>query len=150
MEDLTDQLNKSKDISRRFEHVKDNEKSILKDILNDAIDALGGYHADVFGIEDVGERLVSIHSTLGDHNLNLETAQKQCVKVEKIEELVVNENSSVRDLNIAVLMTHWDYIAPVYFLRYTNKVLRKVCSLKLCFYQGKCTDGCKTLDKCNK
>ena len=88
-----------------------------RDILNDAIDSLGGYNADVFEIEDIGEKLVSIHSKLGAHNLNLETAQKQCVKVEKIEELVVNENSSVRDLNIAILMTHCDYIASVYFLR---------------------------------
>ena len=71
----------------------------------------------MFEIEDIGEKLVSIHSKLGAHNLNLETAQKQCVKVEKIEELVVNEHSSVRDLNIAILMTHCDYIASVYFLR---------------------------------
>ena len=95
---------------------------IIRDTLNEAIDALGGYHADVFGIDDVGERLVSIHSKLGAHNLNLEAAQKQCVKVQKIQELVVNEHSTVRDLNIAVLMTHWDYIAPVYFLRYITCV----------------------------
>eukprot|EP00092_Neocalanus_flemingeri_P007710 GFUD01008326.1.p1 GENE.GFUD01008326.1~~GFUD01008326.1.p1 ORF type:complete len:633 (+),score=153.13 GFUD01008326.1:157-2055(+) len=117
MENLTDELNSSKDSSRRFEHVKDNQKSILRDILNEAIDSLGGYNADVFEIEDIGDRLASIHNKLGAHNLNLETAQKDCVKVEKIQELVVNENSSVRDLNIAVLMTHWDYIASVYFLR---------------------------------
>ena len=86
-------------------------------MLNDAIDALGGYHADVFTIEDMGERLTSIHNKLGEHYLNIETAQKQCVKRDKIEELVVNEHSSVRDLNIAVLMTHKDFIAPVYFLR---------------------------------
>ena len=102
---------------------------MIRDALYEAIDALGGYHADVFGIEDVGERLVSIHSKLGAHNLNLEAAQKQCVKVEKIQELVVNEHSTVRDLNIAVLMTHWDYIAPVYFLRYITYV-REGCKIE--------------------
>jgi len=117
MDDLTEELNSSKDTSRRFEHVQDNKKSLLRDMLNDAIDALGGYHADVFDIEDIGERLVSIHNKLGGHYLNIETAQKQCVKRDKIEDLVVNEHSSVRDLNIAVLMTHKDFIAPVYFLR---------------------------------
>ena len=37
---------------------------------------------------------------------------------EKIRELVVNEKSSLRELTIAVLMTHWDFIAPVFFYRY--------------------------------
>ena len=31
--------------------------------------------------------------------------------------MVVNEKSSIRELTIAVLMTHWDYIAPVFFFR---------------------------------
>ena len=99
-------------------------------MIKDAISSLGGYHADVFCIEDVGERLISIHSKLGAHNLNLEAAQKQCVKVQKIQELVVNEHSTVRDLNIAVLMTHWDYIAPVYFLRYITCVRVYICLLR--------------------
>ena len=30
MEDLTDELNNSIDTSRRFEHVKDNQKSVLR------------------------------------------------------------------------------------------------------------------------
>ena len=34
--------------------------------------------------------------------------------------MVVNEKSSIRELTIAVLMTHWDYIAPVFFFRYPN------------------------------
>ena len=95
-------------------------------MLNDTIDVLGGYHADVFDIEDVGEHLACIHSKLGAHYLNIEAAQKQCVKREKIEELVVNEYSSVRVLNIAVLMTHKDYIPPVYFLRSGNIALMTV------------------------
>ena len=87
-------------------------------MLNDAIDAID---ADVFDIEDA-----CIHSKLGAHYLNIEAAQKQCVKREKIEELVVNEHSSVRVLNIAVLMTHKDYITPVYFLRSGNIALMTV------------------------
>jgi len=90
-------------------------------MLNDAIDSLGGYNSVcpvfIFDMEDVEEKISSVHSMLGADYLNLDTAMKKCVKVEKIQELVVNENSSVRDLNIAVLMTHWDYIASVYFLR---------------------------------
>ena len=93
----------------------------IREMLNDAIDSLGGYNSVcpvfIFDMEDVEEKISSVHSMLGADYLNLDTAMKKCVKVEKIQELVVNENSSVRDLNIAVLMTHWDYIASVYFLR---------------------------------
>jgi len=117
MEDLTTQLNKSKDVSRRFEHVKDNQRSVIREMISEAIDEVGGYHADVFSIEDLGERLASLNNKLGEHHLSIEKALKQCVKVEKIQELVVNEHSLVRDLNIAVLMTHWDFIGPVYFHR---------------------------------
>ena len=117
MEDLTTQLNKSKDVSRRFEHVKDNQRSVIREMISEAIDAVGGYHADLFSIEDLGERLSSLNNKLGEHHLSIDKALKQCVKVEKIQELVVNEHSLVRDLNIAVLMTHWDFIGPVYFHR---------------------------------
>ena len=88
-------------------------------MLADAIDSLGGYHGDVFSVEDVGQRLSDIHSQVDREQLNIRTAQAKlgCLKISKVEELVVNENSSLRDLNIAVLMTNWEYIAPIFFHR---------------------------------
>ena len=102
-------------------------------MLSDAIDSLGGYNADVLSISDLGERLSSIHSRLGKEELNLETAQTklECLKINKIQELVVNEKSNMRDLNIAVLMTHWDYIAPVYFHRLGHTTAILIFHLRL-------------------
>ena len=90
-----------------------------RDMLAEAIQSLGGYQGEVFGEAEVGPRLAAIHSKLGGDQLNIETTQArlQCLKIPKVEELVVNENSNMRDLNIAVLMTHWDYIGPVYYHR---------------------------------
>ena len=88
-------------------------------MLSDAIDSLGGYQADVWSVQNLGERLNTIHTKVPREEFQLETAQSrlQCLKINKIEELGVNEKTNMRDLNIAVLMTHWDYIAPVYFHR---------------------------------
>ena len=88
-------------------------------MLAEAIESLGGYYSDLFSVEDVGARLSEIHDKVGGELLSIKTAQSKlgCLKIPKVEELVVNENTSLRDLNIAVLMTHWDYIAPVYFHR---------------------------------
>ena len=40
--------------------------------------------------------------------------------------MVVNEKSSLRELTIAVLMTHWDYISPVFFFRKSNLTSSKI------------------------
>ena len=69
-------------------------------------------------IQDVGERLSAVHKAAGEGELDLARALDTCVHAEKIRELVVNEKSSLRELTIAVLMTHWDFIAPVFFYRY--------------------------------
>ena len=81
--------------------------------------------------------LSAVHKAAGESELDLCTALDTCVHAEKIRELVVNEKSSLRltkknipktimvvneksslrELTIAVLMTHWDYIAPVFFFR---------------------------------
>ena len=93
----------------------------FSDLLSEAIDSLGGYYSDIFTDhdDDAAHILADVHNKVGDDNLNIETAQKKlgCLKINKVEELVVNENSSLRDLNIAVLMTHWDYISMVYYHR---------------------------------
>ena len=88
--------------------------------LAESIEELGGYHSDVFEGDDIGSKLAKINNRLSYDKLNIESAQAKlkCLKIAKVEELVVNENSNMRDLNIAVLMTHWDYIGPVYFHRY--------------------------------
>ena len=90
-----------------------------REMLSDAIDSLGGYHADLWDVQNLAERLHTIHNKVPREEFQLETAQArlQCLKINKIQELVVNEKTNMRDLNIAVLMTHWDYIAPVYFHR---------------------------------
>ena len=56
-------------------------------------------------------------------------------------ELVVNEKSSLRELTIAILMTHWDFIAPVFFYRgnalmASKKWANAVDDLKMCLHRG--------------
>ena len=88
-------------------------------MLTDAIESLGGYQGEVMSMSNLAERLSLIHKRLGSEELSLEEAQTRlgCLKISKIKELVVNEKTNMRDLNIAVLMTDWDYIAPVYYHR---------------------------------
>ena len=88
-------------------------------MLSSAIDRLGGYQADLWSGLSLAERLNTIHTKVPSQELQLEAAQSrlQCLKINKIQEVVVSEKTNMRDLNIAVLMTHWDYIAPVYFHR---------------------------------
>ena len=97
----------------------DNKKSVIREMLSDAIESLGGYQADVWSLSDLGERIAAIHKRLDSQELSLAGAQSKlgCLKIDKVTELVVNEKTNMRDLNIAVLMTHWDYIAPVYYHR---------------------------------
>ena len=92
---------------------------VCRDMLADAIEDLGGYYSDIFDGEDTAEILSNIHNKLSGEKLNLETARSRlgCLKIAKVQELVVNENTSMRDLNIGVLMTHWDHISMVYFHR---------------------------------
>ena len=59
----------------------------------------------------------AVHKAAGEGELDLARTLDTCVHAEKIKELVVNEKSSLRELTIAVLMTHWDFIAPVFFYR---------------------------------
>ena len=88
-------------------------------MLSDAIDRLGGYQADMWSGQSLAERLNTIHTKVPREEFQLETAQSrlQCLKINKIQDVVVSEKTNMRDLNIAVLMTHWDYIAPVYYHR---------------------------------
>jgi len=93
------------------------EKSLIRDMIEDAISDGGGYQNDVFHRKDLQQRLSGVHNKVSQTVLDLDRVRKLVQKVKKIEDLIVNENSGVRELNIAVLMTHWDHIAPVYFLR---------------------------------
>ena len=133
------------------------QASLCRDILKDAISSLGGYQAEVFDIQDVGERLSAVHKvkvkvfkwkvkvkvyplctrprgkvsstcarrwtpacTLRRSASWLWTRSLHSGRPKKIfpkSTMVVNEKSSLRELTIAVLMTHWDYIAPVFFFR---------------------------------
>jgi len=116
-------------------------QSAVRDILKDAISSLGGYQADVFNIQDVGERLSAVHKAAGEGELDLARALDTCVHAEKIRELVVNEKSSLRELTIAVLMTHWDFIAPVFFYRgnalmASKKWANAVEDFKMCLHRG--------------
>ena len=91
----------------------------FRDMLAESIDSVGGYHSDVFVGDDHGALLAAVHNKTSPDLLNIQTVQTKlkCLKIQKVEELVVNETSNMRDLNIAVLMTHWDHIAPVYYHR---------------------------------
>ena len=48
--------------------------------------------------------------------------KKKLVRLKLVENIpksimIMKKKSSLRELTIAVLMTHWDYIAPVFFFR---------------------------------
>ena len=68
-------------------------------------------------VADTGERLCLVHARLGEDYLDLQEALDMCVIIPKMERLSVTGNSSVKDLNIAVLLTHFDYISPVFYYR---------------------------------
>jgi len=116
-------------------------KSVIRDILQNGVDSVGGYHADIFSIKDIGSRLAAVHSAARDTELDLARALDTRVHVEKIRELVVNEKSKLRELTIAVLMTHWDFIAPVFFLRGNALMAAKKWSnaiddFEMCLHHG--------------
>ena len=72
--------------------------------------------------EKIRELVVNEKSSLRQKDINTKRQKYKKIKntfvhAEKIRELVVNEKSSLRELTIAVLMTHWDFIAPVFFYR---------------------------------
>ena len=93
-----------------------------REMLSSAIDRLGGYQADLWSVHSLAERLNTIQAKVPREEFQLETAQSrlQCLKINKIQDVVVSEKTNMRDLNIAVLMTDWDYIAPVYFHRWRH------------------------------
>ena len=55
--DETDLLNASANFSRKFEHVDDNNFSPLGAIIEEALGELGGVDGEVFGVDDIGDRL---------------------------------------------------------------------------------------------
>ena len=55
--DETDLLNASANFSRKFEHVDDNNFSPLGAIIEEALGELGGVDGEVFGVDDIEERL---------------------------------------------------------------------------------------------
>lgn len=116
-------------------------KSVIRDVLQSAVDSLGGYNADVFSAKDAGSRLAAIHSAAGETELDLGQSLDTCVHVEKLRELVVNQKSSLRELTIAVLMTHWDFIAPVFFFRgnalmASKKWSNAIDDFQMCLHRG--------------
>ena len=103
--------------SMKFQHVADNEYSPVGAIVTEATVELGGEDGDVFSVADTGERLSQVQALLGEDYLDLQEALDMCVIIPKMERLAVTGNSSVKDLNIAVLLTHFDYISPVFYYR---------------------------------
>jgi len=92
--------------------------SAIRKLLTDCIDSLDeGYENPVFNIKDRAQRIQALHGMLKSDQLDISTAQERCVKVDKIQEVVVNEKSGVRELNLAVLMTAEKYLGTVYFHR---------------------------------
>lgn len=86
-------------------------------MVTESLESLGGVKNSIFKIADVGDRLIKLQVTLGDHLLDIKRAQDKCIKAEKIQKETVNEKSGVRDLNLGILMTADSHIGSVYFHR---------------------------------
>lgn len=115
--DETDLLNASANFSRKFEHVTDNNFSPLGAIISEALEKLGGVDGEVFGIEDIEERLRLIQDKLDDDYLDIKEVLDICIIIPKMEKVNVGANSAVKDLNVAVLLTHFDLIGTVFYYR---------------------------------
>ena len=62
---------------RWFEHVADNKKSVIREMLSEAIDRLGGYQADLWSLHSLAERLNTIQAKVPREEFQLETAQSR-------------------------------------------------------------------------
>jgi len=141
--DETDLLNASANFSRKFEHVDDNNFSPLGGIISEALSKLGGVDGEVFGVEDLEERLTLIQDKLDDDYLDIKEALDICIIIPKMEKVTVGATSSVKDLNVAVLLTHLDLIGSVFYFRgvalmTATRIQQAIVDFKLAIkYRGK-------------
>ena len=61
--------------------------------------------------------LIIIQDKLDDEYLDIKKALDICIIIPKMEKVTVGPNSSVKDLNVAVLLTHFDLIGTVFYYR---------------------------------
>ena len=112
-----DRLNSSGNTSRKFEKVKDNEVSTVGRIIQEAMARLGGSNNDIFEEKDVGKLLSDVQSELEHTYLDLSDAQDMCTNIIKLKKCDSNEHTSLKDLNIALLLTHETFLAPIFYHR---------------------------------
>ena len=112
-----DRLNNSGNNSRKFEKVKDNEVSTIGRIIQEAMARLGGSNNEMFEEKDVEKLLSDVQSKLEHTYLDLVDAQDMCTNIIKLKKCDSNEHTSLKDLNIALLLTHEDYLAPIFYHR---------------------------------
>ena len=60
---------------------------------------------------------IIIQDKLDDEYLDIKKALDICIIIPKMEKVTVGPNSSVKDLNVAVLLTHFDLIGTVFYYR---------------------------------
>ncbi len=61
--------------------------------------------------------LIIFQDKLDDEYLDIKKALDICIIIPKMEKVTVGPNSSVKDLNVAVLLTHFDVIGTVFYHR---------------------------------
>ena len=112
-----DRLNSSGNTSRKFEKVRDNEFSTIGKIMEDAMGRLGGSNSEIFREKDVGKLLDGVQSALDHTFLDLSEAGDLFTKIIKLKKCDSNEHTPLKDLNIALLLTHADYLGPIFYHR---------------------------------
>ena len=112
-----DRLNSSGNTSRKFEKVKDNESSAIGKSIEEAMVRLGGSNNQMFEEKEVSKLLQKIQTELEHTYLDLADASDLCTNIIKLKKCDSNEHTPLKDLNIALLLTHSDFLGPIYYHR---------------------------------
>ena len=110
-------LNKSGNKCRKFEEVKDNQVSTIRTIIGEAMERLGGINSELLQEKNVGKMLVTVQSELEHTYLDLSDAADLSTDNIKLKKCNSNEHTALKDLNKALLLTHADYLGPIYYHR---------------------------------
>ena len=67
--------------------------------------------------KNVGKLLDDVQCALEHTYLDLSEAGDLCNKIIKLKKCDSNEHTPLKDLNIALLLTHADYLGPIFYHR---------------------------------
>ncbi|XP_023343895.1 SET and MYND domain-containing protein 4 [Eurytemora carolleeae] len=118
MEDIDlAKLNSTEDYSRKYLKVEDNKQSKIQEYIANSIRILGGSNADIFTTRDPEKLLVEVSSQIWEHVPEIRSLIKTKKKVSKTKKVKVKEDTSLIDLNSAILHGEVGSLAPAYYYR---------------------------------